>query len=220
MRIDPWNQVLYSMSAELKYLVSGVVFGLAGGCAPGPTSIVVVTQTLRHGLLDGVKVAIAPLLTDAPIIISAVLLVGQFADMDGLFGALALAGALYLGYLARETWSVSPVSIDAGEATPHSIRRGVLANALNPHPYMFWFVVGAPVLLEAWDVGALPAVLFMVGQYTCLIGAKVTVAVLVSRYAGFFDSQGYLWINRLLALALLVYAGVFARDGMTLLWRF
>lgn len=49
----------------LPFLVSGCVFGLAGGFSPGPTTTVVVSQTLRFGVLEGIKVAIAPALAQS-----------------------------------------------------------------------------------------------------------------------------------------------------------
>jgi len=57
---------------SLQLLATGIAFGSAGGLSPGPTMTLVVAQTLRHGLREGLKVAIAPLLTDAPIVILAI----------------------------------------------------------------------------------------------------------------------------------------------------
>jgi len=62
-----------TMLIEATIFTQGCVFGLAGGFTPGPTTAVVVAQTIRFGFLDGIKVAIAPLLTDAPIVILSVL---------------------------------------------------------------------------------------------------------------------------------------------------
>ena len=70
------------MLEDLALLASGCVFGLAGGFTPGPTTTLVVAQTLRFGVYDGMKVAIAPLLTDAPIILISVLLIGQLAQFE------------------------------------------------------------------------------------------------------------------------------------------
>ena len=78
------------MIEPLTFFVAGSVFGLAGGFSPGPTTTVVVSQTLRFGVLDGIKVAIAPALTDAPIIVIAVILVGQLAGLEtGVIGSRA-----------------------------------------------------------------------------------------------------------------------------------
>ncbi|UCD33501.1 MAG: hypothetical protein JSV38_06465 [Desulfobacterales bacterium] len=47
----------------------GVMFGLSAGFAPGPLLTLVITQTLRHGIKEGILTASAPVLTDAPIIL-------------------------------------------------------------------------------------------------------------------------------------------------------
>lgn len=47
------------MTDVLSFLIAGCVFGLAGGFSPGPTSTVVVAQTLRFGILEGIKVGAA-----------------------------------------------------------------------------------------------------------------------------------------------------------------
>ncbi|MBU0639122.1 MAG: hypothetical protein KKB50_09685 [Planctomycetes bacterium] len=65
-----------------------------------------------------------------------------------------------------------------------------MANLLNPHPYLFWFVIGAPTLLRAWSASALGAVVFIVGLYACLIGAKVLVALLRGGRACFCNAGG------------------------------
>ena len=52
-------------------LLTGVIFGLSAGFAPGPLLTLVITQTLKHNIKEGVKVALAPLLTDLPIILAA-----------------------------------------------------------------------------------------------------------------------------------------------------
>ena len=75
------------MTDTFTFLVAGCVFGLAGGFSPGPTATIVVSQTLRFGIFEGIKVAIAPALTDAPIILVAVLLVGQLSRFEPVLGS-------------------------------------------------------------------------------------------------------------------------------------
>ncbi len=205
------------MTAAVTFFASGCVFGLAGGFSPGPTTALVVSQTLRFGVIDGMKVAIAPLLTDAPIILVAVLLVGQLARFEPTLGIISLFGAAFLLYLATESFRVRDVEIDENMAEPHSISKGFMANLLNPHPYLFWFVIGAPKLLEAAGISSLYAVLFVVGFYICIIGEKILVALLVGRSRSFLRSRGYVYVNRLLGLALAAFAILFLRDGLRFL---
>ena len=201
----------------LLFLVSGCVFGLAGGFTPGPTTALIVSQTVRFGLRDGIKIAIAPLLTDAPIIVAAIVLVGRLARFEPVLGVITLLGAAFLFYLAVESIRIRGVEVAGQEVEPHSIRKGFMVNLLNPHPYLFWFVIGAPTLLKAAKESVLAAVLFVVGLYVCLIGAKILVACLVARSRSFLKSRGYVYVNRLLGIALAVFAFLFLRDGLAFL---
>jgi threonine/homoserine/homoserine lactone efflux protein len=205
------------MLDEFALLASGCVFGLAGGFTPGPTTALVVSQSIRFGLREGLKVAIAPLLTDAPIIALSVLLVGQLVKFESALGIITLLGAAFLIYLAVESFRVRGVEFTGETLQPRSIRKGFMANLLNPHPYLFWFVIGAPTLLKAWTVSVVAAVLFIIGLYVCLVGSKILIAWLVARSRGFLQSRGYLYVNRLLGLALAVFALLFIRDALRFL---
>jgi threonine/homoserine/homoserine lactone efflux protein len=202
------------MVDDLAFFVTGCVFGLAGGVTPGPTTAVIVAQSVRFGFIDGLKVAVAPLLTDAPIIALSVLLVGQLAKVQHVLGAITLLGAAFLLYLAVETFRARGVDVDTENVEPRSITKGVLANALNPHPYLFWLVIGAPMLLKATAVSTLAIVVFLCGLYSCLVGTKILVAALAAGSRGFLKSRGYIIINRVLGAALAVFALLFLRDGL------
>ena len=177
----------------------------------------VVSHTLRLGVLDGIKVATAPALTDAPIIIVAVLFVGQLARFEPVLGIISLLGAAFLLYLAYGSFRVSEVELDETQVEPRSINKGFMANILNPHPYLFWFVIGAPKPLEAADISWLTAAAFIVGLYVCLIGAKILVAFLVGRSRAFLKSRGYVYVNRILGAVLAGFSIFFLRDGMRFL---
>ena len=53
----------------IDYFGKGTLFGLAAGFSPGPLTVLVIGETLRHGLRSGLQVAIAPVLTDIPVIL-------------------------------------------------------------------------------------------------------------------------------------------------------
>ena len=52
----------------MTYLLTGLTLGFAAGISPGPLMTLVITRTLERGLGAGLRVAVAPLLTDLPII--------------------------------------------------------------------------------------------------------------------------------------------------------
>jgi threonine/homoserine/homoserine lactone efflux protein len=202
-------------------LATGILFGLSAGLAPGPLLALVISQTLRHGPGQGVRVAMAPLLTDLPIVVLCVLLVGTVAGSSGPLAVISLVGAVFVGWLAWETWRAEPpreVASAAATPTSRSWTRGAAVNALSPHPWLFWIAVGAPTLLTAYATGGLPAaVAFVVGFYACLVGSKVAVAVAVGRARGRVAGRGYRLTMRILAVLLVLFAAGLVREAWLLL---
>jgi threonine/homoserine/homoserine lactone efflux protein len=201
----------------LAHLISGVVLGLSAGIAPGPLLTLVISQSLSYGIAEGIKVAVAPLITDLPIIIVALVLGSQLAKAPLPLGLLSLAGAGYICYLAWESFGVRPAAQRTRVHSPDSVKKGVLTNALNPHPYFFWITVGTPFLHKSWAVAPRLAILWLMGFYTMLVGTKILLSVLVGHWRNLLQGRVYLWINRCLGLILLCFAVVLARDGLQLM---
>lgn|GEM_PF-3829607 len=100
----------------------------------------------------------APLITDTPIILVTFIIGYHLATDSPVLGLLSLAGAVYICYLAWESLTIKPVEQGAPARQPHSIKKGVLANFLNPQPYIFCTIpcrrrVGPTVMAEAGSDG-------------------------------------------------------------------
>lgn len=126
---------------------AGLVYGLSAGFSPGPLLMLVIAQTLQHGVKEGVKVAAAPVLTDLPIIIVSLAVLSRLADFKPVLGLISLAGGIFVAYMAWGNFRTSVPETTANPAAPKSLLRGVAANALNPHPYLFWLTVGGPTMI-------------------------------------------------------------------------
>ena len=198
-------------------LTAGLVFGLSAGLVPGPLLALVITQTLKHGVTEGIKVASAPLLTDLPIILASFFLLTQIADFRAAFGIISLVGGGYVLYLAYECFRTKPVNLGGLQEQPKSIRKGTLINFLNPHPYLFWVTVGTPYILRLKQEGLLAPLLFMISFYGLLVGSKALLAMIVGRSRTFLMSKGYLIILRILAGMLALFALFLIRDGLVFL---
>ena len=69
----------------MEYFLSfGLVMGLASGLSPGPLLTLVITESLQHGVKAGIKVALAPIISDAPIIIVMLLVVDQLSGFNAM----------------------------------------------------------------------------------------------------------------------------------------
>lgn len=200
------------------YLAWGLSLGLSAGISPGPLLALVVAASLRSGLGGGLRVALAPLLTDLPIIVLAVLLVGSLPPGSARW--LGTAGGIVVvwigvGILRSTRKEASP----AGSGSVHHPRgelwRGVVVNALNPHPYLFWTTVGGPALVNGWRASPWYALAFLLPFYFLLVGSKMAIAWLVSRHAGGLPR---IWYRRALFLCGLL---MFVLGGMLICqaWR-
>jgi threonine/homoserine/homoserine lactone efflux protein len=89
----------------------GILFGLSAGFAPGPLLTLVINQTLRHSTTEGVKVALAPIITDVPIVLASLFVLTKLNHYERILGMISLMGGLYVLYLAYENFRIERVNI-------------------------------------------------------------------------------------------------------------
>ncbi len=195
-------------------IIPGIVFGLSGGLSPGPLLALVISETLNHGVWSGVRVALAPLLTDLPIVAAVLLVLAQVQRAEPVLGTISLAGAGFLGFLGLSGLAFRGADLELPAPRQRSLSKGVVTNLLNPNPYLFWLTIGGPTVVQAAQRGAAHVVAFVVAFYLLLVGSKIGVAVLVARARELLRSRAYVWLNRLLGLALLGFALHFLLDGL------
>ncbi len=198
----------------LTALASGVLLGLSAGLSPGPMLALVLAQTLRHGSREGCKVALTPLVTDAPIILLALVLASKLEQARPLLGIVAIAGAVFLLYLAWESLSPARPTAEAPAERPRSWLKGIVTNLLNPHPWLFWLTVGAAILAQAMAQSRVAAAVFLFGFYLLLVGSKVTVALLAGRSRTLLSGRPYRLAMRALAIMLTLFAVLLVREGL------
>lgn len=199
------------------YLTIGIILGLSAGFTPGPLLTLVVSETLEHGIKAGIKVSIAPIITDLPIIIITIYVFSQLSNFNNILGVVSLVGGCFVLFLAYESLSSKTKEINFEEEIPKSLAKGILANVLSPYPYLFWLSVGAPIMTKAQDLNRLAPLAFVLAFYVFLLGSKILLAILFGKSKSFLSSNVYIYIKRFLGLVLCVLAfGLFV-DGLKLL---
>lgn len=199
------------------YLTLGLVFGMAAGFSPGPLLTLVITETLTHGFSSGVKVALAPIVTDIPIVIVTLLVATQLSNIDNVLGIISLIGSCYVLYMAYESARQKEQNNSRIDVKPRSLTKGIFTNILSPHPYLFWLSVGAPTVAKSINIGAAAPILFIGGFYLLLVGSKVLLAVLVGKSRSFLNGAAYMYTMKFLALILGIFSIMLFVDGLTLL---
>jgi threonine/homoserine/homoserine lactone efflux protein len=201
----------------LTYLFSGTVFGLSAGLAPGPLLALVISETLKGGLWAGIRVAFAPLITDVPIVFLTLFVISKLTHFTIIVGLISLFGAVFVAYLGYESFCSKEIPVSVDDADLQSLKKGVITNFLNPHPYLFWFSVGSPIVLTAFSASMLSAAAFICSFYVLLVGAKVALAVLISSSRSLLLGNAYKYTMKILGMILLLFAVLLLRDGLGLL---
>jgi threonine/homoserine/homoserine lactone efflux protein len=202
----------------MTYFLAGFTLGFAAGVSSGPLMTLVITRTLERGLGAGLRVAIAPLLTDLPIIALSLLV---FAALPpALEIALTLGGACFVLYLAWEIarqarhTHLADLAQVKGQRVSADIWQGMVVNFLSPHPWLFWISVAAPLLTRAWQNTPWAGIGFLAGFYAMLVGGKMLVAAAIAGGRRFLNDLRY--GRLLLASALLLAFFAFRLFGQAL----
>ncbi len=156
----------------ISYLVQGIGLGFAGAVQPGPFQTYAISQTLKNGWQRSVWIALAPLISDGPIILLVLLVLSRVPP--SLQRTLHLASGLFLLWLARgafrnwqEARTDQPPAQDPGGTT---MVKAVLMNFISPGPYIYWSLVAGPLFLEAFRSAPHRGIGFLLGFYGTLVG--------------------------------------------------
>lgn len=199
------------------FLTTGTVLGLSAGIAPGPLLALVISETLRHGMKGGIKVALAPIISDLPIVVLTLYLLAKLSAFTIILGTISFLGGFVLLYMGYESLMTKGVELGSRDVMPESFKKGIMVNVLNPHPYLFWVGIGGPATMKAWDQSVVAAIAFIGSFYLLLVGSKIVLAIVVGRYRAFLTGRFYRYTMRILGLILLAFAFVLFRDGLNLL---
>ena len=199
------------------YVVAGLSFGLSAGFSPGPLFAMVISQTIQYGLKEGIKTAISPLITDVPIILLSSFLLSGIQNYTPLLGLVSLAGGIFLSFLAYENIRFKTTPFELDTKATSSITKGALVNALSPHPYLFWLMVGSPMLINSYAQGMGSVTGFILSFYIALVGSKICLALIVHQSRDFLQGRTYTTIMKLLGIVLFVFSLLLFKDALRLL---
>ncbi len=162
----------------LKYMAIGASLAFAAAVQPGPFQAYLLSRVAAIGWRRTLPASLAPLLSDGPIAILALLVLGQLSP--AMQNALRMAGGVLLLYLAwgafRKWWLRSPDASEQGGKVPRTLFEGALVNILNPNPYLGWTLILGPAVVAAWQEAPSSGAAVVLAFYATMI---TTTAVLI-----------------------------------------
>jgi len=197
--------------------LEAALLGASAAASPGPFQALLLQRAARVGPWRALHLAAVPLVSDPPVIAACLLmLAGMPAGLVRLLqllggGLLCWMGASALRELGRPGAAPPP----AGPGTPAVPERGfgqaVLVNLLNPNVWIFWSLVGGPLLAAALRRSPGAAGLFLLGFYLPLVGVGAALVALF----GAVGRLGPRAARTLAGASALAFLGL----GLAQLWR-
>ena len=185
--------------------LAGAAFGITEGIKPGPLLTMVIRETLSGGLRAGLWTAAAPIFTDGPLVIVSLFAAAWIATNPSALLLITVAGAIFLAQMGYECFGLEPPDVNADAPPPTgSFLRGAITNLLNPNVYVFWFLVGGPLMASAADEEILAPVAYAITFLVTIMLTKATIAYAVNRASGNISTTVY---RRLLAICGMIMIG-------------
>ena len=172
--------------------VAGATLGVVEGIKPGPLLTMVIRETLSGGLRAGLWTAAAPIFTDGPLVIVSLFAAAWFATNPLALLLISALGAAFLFKMGLECFGIDPPTYDEDAPLPTgSFRRGVITNLLNPHVYVFWFLIGGPLMASAAATEPLAPIAYALTFLFTIMLVKAIIAYAFDRARGQFSDRGY-----------------------------
>ena len=165
------------------YLIFGATYAFAAAVQPGPLQTYLISQALCGGWRRTLPAALAPVVSDGPIIVLVLLVLSRLpARAEGF---LRLGGGVFLFYLAMrafKSWrEYSRLPIAEACSARRSLISAVVVNLLNPNPYLGWSLVLGPLLLKGWRESPANGLGLVCAFYATM---TVSLAGIVTLFAG------------------------------------
>ena len=176
----------------LSLALAGALLGVVEGIKPGPLLTMVIRETLSGGLRAGIWTAAAPVFTDGPLIVLSLVAAAWIATQTSVLLAITVAGAVFLAYMGIECFSLELPDVASHDAPPKaSFLRGITTNLLNPGVYVFWFLIGGPLMASAVNQELLAPVAYALTFLGTIILTKVCIAYIISKSSQGITPQTY-----------------------------
>ena len=190
--------------------LAGVTLGIVEGVKPGPLLTTVIKETLTNGFKGGIRAASAPFFTDGPLILFSIFMAGYIANQPLLFGGIAVLGSIFLTRMGMECFNPVIPDIDATDVDlTLSLKKGILTNLLNPNAYIFWLLIGGPLMATAAESEPSAPFAYAISFLVSIVLVKISIAYFFSKAQVNLSSDRYLLTLKICGFAMFIFAGSF-----------
>ena len=187
-----------------RFLLLGSGYAFAAAIQPGPLQAFLVSRVAAMGWRRTLPACLSPLLSDGPIALIAVVLLGRLpASARSVLQAAGGVLLVYFAWVAYRQWR-NPAEAGSTQSAPSTLLQAALVNLLNPNPYLGWALVLGPSVHAAWAEQASYAIALIAAFYVTMVAMLAGFILLVGT-ARFLGSRAQ---RALLGISAAVLAGL------------
>lgn len=172
-----------SLTVLISTLFVGISYALSAGLQPGPLQAFFLAKVSEIGWRRTLPAAFAPLVSDGPIALVAILLLrflpASFRNWLGMAGGITLLFFAWKAFQVTRQAQTAPG--DQAGSTPKTIGQAALINLVNPNPYLGWSLVMGPAVIAAWEAGPGLALALLLSFYITMIGTSMLLIYLMGQ---------------------------------------
>ena len=187
--------------------LAGITLGIVEGVKPGPLLTTVIKETLTSGFRGGMRAASAPIFTDGPLILFSIYLASWIASQPLVFCGISIVGAIFLSRMGIECFNPEIPDIDSTDIDlSKSLKKGILTNLLNPNAYIFWLLIGGPLMATAADTEPVAPFAYAISFILSIVIVKILLAYFISKAQVNLSSERYLLALKICGIAMFGFA--------------
>ena len=187
--------------------LAGITLGIVEGVKPGPLLTTVIKETLTNGFKGGMRAASAPIFTDGPLILFSIYLASWIANQPLVFCGISIVGAIFLSRMGIECFNPQIPDIDSTDIDlSKSLKKGILTNLLNPNAYIFWLLIGGPLMATAADTEPVAPFAYAISFILSIVIVKILLAYFISKAQVNLSSERYLLALKICGIAMFCFA--------------
>jgi threonine/homoserine/homoserine lactone efflux protein len=164
----------------ITYLIFGITYAFAAAIQPGPFQTFIISQTLKNGWKKTLPSAIAPILSDIPVIIIVLLLLTNLPEWFLI--VLQICGGFLLLFLAYQSFksflNFNRLKEEGINNSENTFWKAVLVNILNPNPYIGWSLIMGPLFLKGYHEASGNGIALIVSFYLTMVICQMGIIVL------------------------------------------
>ena len=187
--------------------LAGITLGIVEGVKPGPLLTTVLKETLTSGFRGGMRAASAPIFTDGPLILFSIYIASWIANHPLVFCGISIVGAIFLSRMGIECFNPEILDIDSTDIDlSKSLKKGILTNLLNPNAYIFWLLIGGPLMATAADTEPVAPFAYAISFILSIVIVKILLAYFISKAQVNLSSERYLLALKICGIAMFGFA--------------